>query len=353
MQKLILLLAIVLYGTIANGQENFSQRVREIAKEIVQVKAEEKEALTAEIESINQKLENNDISLAEAEKLKKAAAERSAQQIEERIGVLEEELSDLVSNVVEGAFGKDNDDKEDKVYDEETGELKLKIKPKKEKKIKGEPRTTTQFVVALGANTLIEDKDLGTINNDMFQLSNARFYEFGCSYKTRVFTKSNFLHLKYGLSLRVNNVRPNDNQFFVKSGETTALEVDLREYSKDAYFRTVQWVIPMYLEFDFTKPKRQDDVIKFKTQKSFRFGVGGYAGLNSKTRQILNYTADKIKYEERAKGNYNVNNFVYGLGAYIGYKDLSIYGKMDMNDLFGGESIAYNNLSLGLRWDFN
>src|SRR5690606_15630287 len=186
-----------------------------------------------------------------------------------------------------------------------------------------------------------------------FLISNARFYEFGGTYKARVFVKTNFLHIKYGLSLRINNVIPNDNQYYVKLGDVTSLMEDPREYSKDAYFRTTQWVVLVYFEFDFTKPKKQDDVIKFKTQKTFRFGVGGYAGLNSKTRQVLNFQEDKIKYEVNARGNFNVNTFVYGLGAYVGYKDFSIYGKLDFNDLFDEGSLAYNNLSLGVRWDWN
>lgn len=351
MQKFILLLALALSFTTVTGQENLADRIKDLAEQMKNVKIEEKEALKAELEAINAQLENNEITAEKAEELKEDAAEKSAAKIEERVDALEDEMEDLIEKTVEGALEDLDEDK--KVYDEESGELKLKIKPKKEKKIKGEPRTTSQFVFGVGVNTLINDKDLSTIDNANFQISNARFYEFGFTYNTRVFAKTNFLHLKYGLSMRINNVRPNDNQYFVKNGDVTSLMEDTREYSKDAYFRTAQWVVPVYLEFDFTKPKKQDDVLKFKTQKTFRFGVGGYAGLNSKTRQVLHYTIDKVKYEESAKGNFNVNNFVYGLGAYIGYKDLSIYGKLDLNNLFGEESLAYNNLSLGLRWDFN
>ncbi|MBK8623632.1 MAG: hypothetical protein IPN79_18220 [Saprospiraceae bacterium] len=351
MQKFILFLALAMSSTFVNAQENFSQKVKEIAKEIVNVKKEEKEILKEEVDAINEKVANNEITSEEGDKRKEAAAERSAERIEERIEVLEEQLESLVENAVEETFDEDSD--ENKVYDEETGDLKINIKPKKQKKNKGEPRTTSQAVFAISANTLIEDHDFSTIDNNKFQLSNARAYEFGFSYKTRVFSKTNFLHLKYGLSLRVNNVRPNENQFFVKNGEVTSLMTDTREYTKDAYFRTTQWVVPLYLEFDFTKPVKKDDEIKFSTQKTFRLGVGGYAGVNSRTKQVVHYTDDKIKYEEEARGNFNVNNFVYGLGAYIGYRDVSLYGKLDLNDLFSEESIAYNNLSVGLRWDFN
>ncbi|MBK8549150.1 MAG: hypothetical protein IPL63_17920 [Saprospiraceae bacterium] len=351
MQKFILLLVIVLSANFSYGQESFSQRIKEIAKEIINVKSDEKEMLSEEIDEINEKIDEKEITAEEGEKLKSEAAEKSAARMEERISALEKELSDLIKEKVESNDSEAEGD--DKVYDEETGELKLKIKPGKSKKVKGEPRTTSQAVFALGLNTLIEDKDFGTLDNGKFRLSNSRFYEFGATYKTRIFANSNLLHIKYGISLRVNNVRPDENQYFIKNGESTSLMVDTRDYSKDAYFRTAQWVAPIYFEFDFTKPKRTDDGVKFKTQKSFRFGVGGFVGVNSRSRQVLHYTNDKIKYEENAKGNFNVNNFVYGLGAYIGYRDISLYGKYDMNELFGGESIAYNNVSMGVRWDFN
>lgn len=350
MQKLILLLTLTLFVTFLHGQENFSNRMKEIINEIKDVKQEEKEALKAEISEINKRLENKEISNEEANRLKEDAAEKSSDKIESRVEDLEDEIEDLIEKTVEGALDAEGED--DTEYYEYSGPFQMRL-PKKEKKNKGEPRTTSQGVFAIGINTLIQNRDLSTIDNNMFQLSNARFYEFGFSYKTRVFAKTNFLHIKYGLSLRVNNVRPNDNQYFVKNGDITSLQTDLIEYTKDAYFRTAQWVAPVYFEFDFTKPKKQDDVIKFKTQKTFRFGIGGYAGLNSRSRQVIHYTENKIKYEVNAKGNYNVNNFVYGLGAYIGYKDMSLYGKLDLNDLFSGESLAYNNVSVGLRWDFH
>ena len=351
MQKLILLLTLTMSVTFLYGQDNFTTRMKEIVNEIKAVKQEEKEALKADIEEINKRLENNEISAEEASRRKKEAAEKSAEKIESRVEGLEDEMEDLIEKTVEGAL--ETDEEEDKMYDEDTGELKFKLKPLKEKKMKGEPRTTSQAVLALGVNTLVQDRDLSTIDNNTFQLSNARFYELGFSYKTRVFAKTNFLHIKYGLSLHINNVRPNDNQHFVKNGNVTSLETDVIEYSKDAYFRTAQFVAPVYFEFDFTKPKKQDDVIKFKTQQTFRFGVGGYAGLNTRSRQVTHYTDDKIKYEVNARGNYNVNNFIYGVGAYIGYKEMSLYGKMDLNNLFSGESVAYNNVSVGLRWDLH
>src|SRR5690606_5641481 len=138
MQKLILLLAFLLPLTSTNGQENLATRIKELAEQIRSVKIEEKEALKAEIEGINARLESNEISTQKANELKEQAAEESAARIEEKVEALEEEIENLVEKTVEGALENIEEDK--KVYDEESGELKLKLKPKKEKKIKGEAR---------------------------------------------------------------------------------------------------------------------------------------------------------------------------------------------------------------------
>ena len=36
----------------------------------------------------------------------------------------------------------------------------------------------------------------------------------------------------------------------------------------------------------------------------------------------------------KQKGDFNVNNFIYGLSAYIGYKETSLYVKYDLNPIF-------------------
>ncbi len=52
MQKFILLLVILLSANFINAQESFSQRIKEIAKEIIEVKSDEKEILSEEIDEI-------------------------------------------------------------------------------------------------------------------------------------------------------------------------------------------------------------------------------------------------------------------------------------------------------------
>ena len=90
-----------------------------------------------------------------------------------------------------------------------------------------------------------------------------------------------------------------------------------------------------------------------RTQKTFRMGIGGYAGRNSRSIQLLEYKADGLETEQITKGDYNTSDFIYGLSAYFGYKDVSLYTKYDLNPLFTDNDIDQNNISLGLRFDFH
>ena len=69
--------------------------------------------------------------------------------------------------------------------------------------------------------------------------------------------------------------------------------------------------------------------------------------------QKLKYKTDEIKHKEKLSGNYNTNDFIYGLSAYMGVSPLVVYAKYDINPLFKDNLIEHHNVSFGLRWDFN
>ena len=112
-------------------------------------------------------------------------------------------------------------------------------------------------------------------------------------------------------------------------------------------------MLPLHLEFDFTKSQVSNGKTYFRTHKSFRFGIGGYAGINVKSKQILKFDQDDLDYKTTIKGDYNVNNFIYGLSSYIGYRAFSLYAKYDLNPLFQNNLVKENNISLGIRVDLN
>jgi hypothetical protein len=76
-------------------------------------------------------------------------------------------------------------------------------------------------------------------------------------------------------------------------------------------------------------------------------------GYNTNSKQFLSYEIDGYRINERQKGNWNVNDWIYGVSAYVGYKQTSLYLKYDINPIFKNNTVDQNNISLGIRFDWN
>jgi hypothetical protein len=325
-----------------NAQETFEAQASAISKNIEMITKEEKDSLKVEVEQVNNLLEKGEINAAEATTRKQQLADKRAANIEARVAVEEQKLSQLVKDKVDGKLAPANSkftfsfNKGDKTDSTKVKEQSFK-------------RTTSQFVFALGVNRLVTDDK---IDNSNFKWR-SDFYEWGVAFNTRILKNNNLLHAKYGLSLQYNNLRPDNNQIFVTEGGQTGLApsgIDL-DVSR---LRYVNLVVPVHLEFDLTKRQENGEKTYYPIHKSVRLGVGGYAGVNVKEKQIIKYTdADSHDVKLKQKGDFNVSDFVYGVSAYLGYGDISLYAKYDLQPVFANNVADQNNLSLGLRFDFN
>ncbi len=65
------------------------------------------------------------------------------------------------------------------------------------------------------------------------------------------------------------------------------------------------------------------------------------------------YNIDDDEIRIKTKGNFNANDLIYGVSAYLGYRETSLYLKYDLNPLFENNVVDQNNISLGVRFDFN
>jgi len=327
------------------GQESFEKRAKEIATRIEKITKEEKAALKEEIEAVNLQLQAGTITKEKADEKKKVLAEARAINIEARVAKEQEQLNELVQLKVDGKIKESDSSRTLVIHWNDDFDFRNK---KKEKKF-GEKRTTSQFVFAAGLNNLMVD---GKLQDKDFKFMGSHFYEWGTTYNTRILKDNNLLHFKYGMSVMYNNLRPTENRAFVVNGDQTNLEV----YSKDlkeSRFRNVYLVVPMHLEFDFSGSTMNDDKRQFRTHRSFRFGLGGYAGINLKSKQKIEYRENGDKIYAKNKADFNTSNFIYGLSSYIGYKETSLYVKYDLNPLFRSNAVDQNNISMGIRFDFN
>jgi hypothetical protein len=342
--KIYLVVFACLFVSKIHSQNSFENRTKEVASKMEAVVKEEKEKLKTKVEEVNVELTENKITTEQADKKKKELAEASAVAIEDQIAKLEEELHKIVQDKVDGKLKSSAKDSSASIsihFSKDYFEKRAN---------KGEKRTTSQFVFAFGANNLVTDKQVA---HSDFKYWKSHFYEWGFTSNTRILKEDNLLHFKYGMSLMYNNLRATDNRYFEKNGAQTDL-LTSSVHLDESRFRNVYVMVPMHLEFDFTKKEIRDDADYFRTHKSWRVGLGGYAGFRIKSKQIFCFDdANGNGVEQKTKGNYNVNDFNYGLSTYVGYKSTSLYLKYDLQPLFENNLVDQNNISLGLRFDFN
>ena len=356
-----LVVFLCLLFTKTQAQETFEARIKAIAVKIENATKVEKEALKKEVEEVNVQLEQGTISKAQADEKKNNLAAIRAKNIETRVAVYQNELNDVVQLKVDGKIAATTSSKDSieirgknyKVTYEVTDSTYIDVKGMKrrydKRRNRNEKRTTSQFVFAAGLNNLVTD---GAVANSDFRYWGSHFYEWGITYNTRIAKENNLLHFKYGFSVVYNNLRPTENRWFVDNGTTTDLEVNPLHMG-DSRLRNVNLVIPMHLEFDFSGKTIKNDKTYYNTHKSWRLGIGGFAGLNFKTKQVIEYDIDGYESRNVTKGSFNTNDFIYGLSTYVGYRSTSLYLKYDLSPLFKDNPVAQNNISLGVRFDFN
>jgi hypothetical protein len=368
MNKIIfytIVLLISFVGKAIAQEKTFEERAKEISIAIQKITTTEKNALKQEIEAIDKQVTEKLITKEQADELKMKAAEIHAANIETKVAIEEEKLNQLVQDKVYGKYKTTNFEhilrdsiiikgKKYEVIYEVTDSTQM-IKDFKrifnKNKIPTEKRTTTQFVLATGFNNLVTN---GAVANSDFGYLRSQFVEWGITFRSNLFKDKKVLNLKYGLSFMYNNLHATDNRIFVANGTQTNLELfpfDLKD--NRAYFKNVYVTIPLHLEFDFSKVKTRNDKKYYESHTGFRFGIGGFVGYNINSKQFLDYKVDGYRNSIRQKGNWNVNDWNYGLSTYIGYRQTSLYVKYDINPLFKNNTIDQNNVSLGVRFDFN
>jgi len=341
---------------MANAQEttstnNNSEKI-EILKELKEkIRTEEREFLKEEVEAINMRFEANEITEAEANRLKKEVAKNRALNIENRLAIVDNKIALLERNTDVSMVSSDDDpgfrisiggsDSDDKVF--RIG--RWKNRPKKYDR-----RTTSDMVIAFGLNNAIVEGE--SFDDSPYKIGGSRFFEIGWAWKTRVFKNSNFLRLKYGYSFQINGLKPKDNMYFVQDDNETMLEEFPAELKKSK-LSISNLVFPVHFEFGPSKRIDRDTYFRYSTSNQFKIGIGGYAGFNIGTRQKLKYSRDGEKVKDKIKRSFNATSLVYGLSGYIAFDDTALYVKYDLSPMFKDQTIKQNNISVGVRFDMD
>lgn len=349
--KLVVLASLCLICSKTNAQDTIQKTNNSIKIETLKelketISNEEKEFLKAEVEAINERLDNGEISKEKADELKNEAATKRALNIENRLAIIDNKIALLERN---DSGYRINDDENTFTISFGAGENGIKIK-NKNKPPKYDIRTSNDLLFAIGLNnSIIDGKGL---DKSPYEVLGSGFVELGWNWKTRLLKNSNFVRVKYGFAFQWNKLNVKDNLYFQKDGNFTTLQespYDLRQ----SQFRVTNLVFPLYFEFGPSKKIEKETHIRYINSDNFKIGIGGYAGFNIGTQQKLRYKEEGDLVKQKIRTDYNTSDFVYGVGAYIGVGDVSLYAKYDLNTMFKDQLVDQHNVSLGLRLDLD
>jgi len=348
MKTITYCIALVMWAlalATCNAQdETGSNKVTFLENSKEQIINGEKDALMKEVAAINKRFERDEIIFAEADSLKKEAAERRALNIENKLAIIDNKIALLKRN---GEETEEGANKLELVFFSKGEVVGLNYTSEKRKY---DRRTTSDFVLAVGINNVITKGE--SLEDSDFKVAGSRFAEIGWAWKTRVFKESNWLRIKYGFSFQFNGLKPTDNRYFVDTGSVTELqtfEVDL-DKSK---FRIDNLVFPVHFEIGPSNKTEKEDYFRYNTHNKIKFGVGGYVGFRLATRQKLKFNDGTQEVNQKLKSNFNANNLIYGVSTYLGWRGTALYLKYDLNPIFKDNPVEQRNISLGLRFDMD
>lgn len=329
-------------------------QLAQLEQKLQEIETEEKNKLKKIISELNaQQAKDSLYSAKDLEAMKMENAERIAQNIKNRQAIINNQIDFLKRN----GYLSDESVLNEKGKDGEDGESitifnsSFKVKTNDESDKKHRMRTQSDLIFAFGFNNAIPGD--GGINDSPFKVGGSRFFEIGYLWSTSL-DKKNFLRLDYGFSFQFNGLKPENDQVFREDGDQTILDDFIRDDQvinlDKSKFRQDNLIFPVHLHFNTKRSSNGD----YFTRSGFNFGLGGFVGLNLNNIQKLKYDFNGDNEKDKLKDDYNTNNFLYGLSAYAGFGDMTLYMTYSMNQIFENNPDAtnFNNVQLGLRFAF-
>ena len=336
MKKLILTTAFLLSILSVQAQEFFSdkrpvqsanqftKKVNDISYDIDLIIKNNKEKLKQDLNEIDQKVESNQLTKVEADKLRNEKAEFYAKRIEEETKIQEDKIKVLINNKIEDNINFSTDMS---AYQKQLIENK------------------SLFYVFYGIS-----KNFMLLDNDQdyyHKKAAVNGFEVGFGLKTRL--GQDFSRLYWNSKLNVSNkyFRINNNKTIADVNNETVL-VDVGFPTKKSNFIITELRTENYLEYDFSKRKTDEfGNTLVKSRQSMYVGLGGFIGWATLSKN-LQYEIDGEKYNESTQSRYNSNAFTYGVGGYVGYRGVNLKATYNLNSVFKKSFADQNVLNVSL-----
>ncbi len=291
----------------------------------------------------------------------KTAYESEMLTFKEKIAVVNEQVSEdaitenqayqIISLIMAQEQAEDTVDAADENYDydwgKETSPFDFAMGVQMDTIVKYGTKTTPYL--AFGVGNVATD---GAFANSAFGYMRSNYFEWGVAARTPFSKTNNKWGIRYGLGFKYNGLATTQNRMFGLRGEnqTVTMSAPINLRKNYAYFRNTYVTIPISLDFTTTSKTYNEANRRFTTKEGINFGIGGYVGYNINSKQFIRYeNADGYKVAEQQKGDWNVNDFQYGLTAYAGKDHFKLVFKYDLSPVFSNNAVDQNYWSIGLQ----
>jgi len=334
MKKLLFLLFSFSIATIYAQKDNFDEQLKKMTQQIDSLVSIKNIDLQKDIDSINILVKNNHFSSGEAELIKKELVKQYADEVDFLIFKYTYNLK---------KWAKDREVVKQVKYDKEQKSIQYTIRvieqnTKKKHEKHSFNRSYDSWYLAAGFNNIIDNKQINSLNESPYGLWQSRFLAFGFTHKTALAKKSRFAYFTYGANITWNTLKPDGDKYHKMVNDTMQI-VDFGQELSTSKLRNVWLKVPVGLEFHLHTSK----------YNHIKLALGVYGKMRIKTKQKLAYSVDDIDNETVQKGQFNVQNFNYGLNAEIGENNWSIYVNYDLDNLFKHHN--WQQISFGLKWE--
>src|SRR5690606_18496436 len=226
MHRVILYITVLVCSFLTKiyGQESegFESKIKSISDTVTEFVTTEKQNLERATDSINLLVQQNKLSLVEAEKLQAELSEKSQASIAKRIADEQEKVTALVQQTVDEQLG--NEIKEESSI----------------KRTQNKTYGSTNWKI--GKSNLLGGSE-----------SNGMDLSVGVVLKTRLLEDYTKLYLTYGLDYNTNWFFLKSNKYFVVNGEQTLFQEYEGNLLESSNFMNSYLRIPIGLELDFSK----------------------------------------------------------------------------------------------------
>lgn len=208
--------------------------------------------------------------------------------------------------------------------------------------------TRFNFDMDLGLNAIINQDGAATTGSasvpDLRPLS-SRYVSLNSHLLSQVGGRKSPFYIVSGLEFAFNNYMFDKNHVAIDENDITSFE-RITEYNIDKSKITTSSVnVPLMAMLKFKNSRGKD---------GFHIGAGGFGGYRLGAHSKLKYDLNGNSRKEKDRSNFNLSDFQYGATGVIGYNNVTLLAKYNMNSLFkenrGPEA---NVASFGLRLFFD